>query len=114
MKPTSSTEHPVTSRRSFLKTSGTVIAATALAPAVYRPGYAAENNTLKVALVGCGGRGTGAAGQALSTQGPTRLVAMADTFEQRLQSSLGQLRERFPDQVAVPPERQFTGLAGFR
>jgi myo-inositol 2-dehydrogenase / D-chiro-inositol 1-dehydrogenase len=114
MKPNSSIEHPVTSRRGFLKTSGTVIAGTALAPAVYRPGYAAESNTIKIALVGCGGRGTGAAGQALSTEGPTRLVAMADVFEQRLQGSLGQLRQGFADKVAVPPDRQFAGLEGFR
>ena len=114
MKPTPSSERPVTSRRSFLKTSGALIAGTALAPAVYRPGYAAESNTLKLALIGCGGRGTGAAGQALSTQGPTRLVAMADVFEQRLQTSLGQLRQRFPDQVTVPSDRQFAGLDGFR
>jgi len=103
-----------TSRRSFLKTSGTVVAGAALAGAVSRPGYAAENNTIKVALVGCGGRGTGAAGQALSTAGPTRLVAVADVFPARLSSSLGQLRQRFPDQVAVPPERQFVGLDGYK
>ena len=80
-----------TTRREFLKTSGTALAGAALASAIARPGYAAENNTIKIALVGCGGRGTGAAAQALSTQGPTKLWAVADVFEHRLQSSLAKL-----------------------
>ena len=47
--------------------------------------HAAENNTIQVALIGCGGRGTGAAADALSAKnGPIKLVAMADVFEDRL------------------------------
>jgi len=69
---------------------------------------------VKVALIGCGGRGSGAAAQALSTNGPTRLWAMADFFEPRLKGSLGQLKERFASQVDVPPDRQFTGLDGYK
>ncbi|HOW80329.1 MAG TPA: twin-arginine translocation signal domain-containing protein, partial [Verrucomicrobiota bacterium] len=61
------------SRRAFLQTSSTALAGAALSGVLARPGYAAENNTLKLALVGCGGRGSGAAAQALSTRGPTRL-----------------------------------------
>ena len=103
-----------TTRREFLKTSGTAMAVAALGGAVASPGYAAENNTIKIALVGCGGRGTGAAAQALSTNGPTKLWAMADVFDHRLQSSLGNIKPAHEKQIAVPPERQFIGLDGFK
>ena len=59
MNPPSSTGSDLTTRREFLKTSGTALAGAALTGAVARPGYAAENNTIKIALVGCGGRGSG-------------------------------------------------------
>lgn len=105
---------PATTRREFLKTSSAAVAAVALAGAVAKPGYAAENNTIKVALVGCGGRGTGAAAQALSTKGPIKLWAMADVFEKRLQSSLTNLKPAHEAQIDVPPERQFIGLDAFK
>src|SRR5690348_15246266 len=108
------TESNRTSRREFLKTSGTAVAAAALGGAIATPGYAVENNTIKIALVGCGGRGTGAAAQALSTSGPTKLWAMADVFDHRLQSSLGNLKPAHEKQIEVPPERQFVGLDGFK
>ena len=76
--------------------------------------YAAEDNTIKVALVGCGGRGTGAAANALSTKGPTKLWAMADFFANRLDSSLKGLTQQFGKQVEVPKERQFVGLDAYR
>lgn len=102
------------SRRDFLKVSGG-IAATGLGLAAVPAVHAAENNTIKVALVGCGGRGTGAAINALSTKsGPTQLVAMADVFEDRLQSSLKKLSERFEKQVNVPRERQFLGFDAYK
>ena len=103
-----------TTRREFLKTSSTALAGAALVSAIARPGYAAENNTIKIALVGCGGRGTGAAAQAMSTQGPTKLWAMADVFENRLQSSLGNLKAGHEKQLDVAPERQFIGLDGYK
>jgi predicted dehydrogenase len=77
-------------------------------------GYAAENNSIKIALVGCGGRGTGAAANALGTQGPTKLWAMADVFEDRLATSFKNLSKQFSKQLDVPPERRFVGLDGFR
>ena len=67
-----------------------------------------------MALVGCGGRGTGAAAQALSTKGPTKLCAMADVFDTRLQSSLGALSQQCGKQVDVPKERQFLGMDGYK
>ncbi|MGQ9576802.1 MAG: Gfo/Idh/MocA family protein [Thermoguttaceae bacterium] len=102
------------SRRDFLKrSSGTVLSA-ALAGGLAARSYAAENNTIKVALVGCGGRGTGAASQALSTQGPTCLWAMADFFAERLEASRQNLVRQFAKQVEVPPDRRFVGLHGYK
>ncbi len=77
--------------------------------------HAAEDNTIQVALVGCGGRGSGAAANALSVkQGPIKLVAMADVFESRLQSSFRGLNQKFADQVDVPQERRFVGFDAHR
>jgi predicted dehydrogenase len=108
----SPTVHP--SRRQFLAASSKTVAAAALAGALARPAYTAENNTLKIALVGCGGRGTGAASQALSTAGPTQLWALADVFAHKVKGTLSQLNARHADKLAVPPERQFVGLDGFK
>ena len=103
-----------TSRRDFLKRSSGVLAGAALAGAISVRAYAGESNTIKIALVGCGGRGTGAAANALSTQGPTKLVAMADVFEDRLQASLRNLAGKFAKQVDVPKDRQFVGIDGYK
>ena len=76
------------SRREFLKNTGTLAAASALAGATIPHVHAADDETVQIALVGCGGRGTGAAVDAISTtKGPTKLVAMADVFAQRLGGS---------------------------
>lgn len=107
-------EHRV-SRREFLGTSGRIAAASALGMVAVPAVHAAENNTLKVALVGCGGRGTGAVINALSTKsGPIELVAMADVFDDRLQSSLKRLSEQKGDQVKVPKDRQFLGFDAYK
>ena len=104
------------SRRDLLKTTGQVAAASALAGVALPQVHAGESNTIKVALVGCGGRGTGAAGNALATRGgPVQLVAMADVFPARLASSYrslnngGQARN-----VDVPEARRFIGFDGYR
>lgn len=102
------------SRRDFLKTTSGAVASAALVSALNTRGYAGENNTIKVALVGCGGRGTGAAQNALSTAGPTKLFAMADVFASRLNGSHDALAKQFADKVDVPPERRFLGLDGFK
>lgn len=102
------------SRRAFLKRSGGALAGTAWAHAVAVRSYAAEDNTIPIALVGCGGRGTGAAANALSTTGPTRLVAMADAFDFRLEGSLQSLAANHAAQVDVPPEHRYAGLDAYR
>ena len=77
-----------TSRREFLKQTTGTLAGVSIAGTLATRAYAGEDNTIKIALVGCGGRGTGAAANAMTTTGPTQLVAMADVFEHRIKSSL--------------------------
>ncbi len=105
-----------TTRRNFLKTSGSALAGAALAAplALPRVGYAAEDNTIKIALVGCGGRGTGAAANALSTKGPTKLVALADVFPKRVENSFKMLSGKFSAQLDLPADHRFVGFDAFR
>ncbi len=79
---------------------------------VARAAHARGSDVIRIALIGCGGRGTGAAVQAMSTKAKVRveLVALADAFKQRLELSLKALKVRCKDKVKVPPERQFVGL----
>lgn len=103
------------SRRELIKTTGKIVTASALAGVAIPNVHAAENNTIQLALVGCGGRGTGAAVDALSTtSGPIKLVAMADVFQEKLDSSHETLSKKFPDKVDVPKDRQFIGFDGFQ
>ena len=102
------------SRREFLQQSGGILAGAALGTAISARAYAGEQNAIKFALIGCGGRGTGAAANAMRTTGPTQLYAMADFFDARLQRSHATLAKQFPKQVTVPPERQFIGLDAYK
>lgn len=105
----------VTSRREFLKKTGQVAAASALAGVSIPYVHAGGNDTIQVALIGCGGRGTGAAGNALSTKsGMIKLVAMADIFEERIKSSFDSLSQHFARQVDVPEDRKFIGFDAYR
>lgn len=108
-------DKPVKSRREFLRTTGHAAAASALAGLIVPKVHAAGDDAIQVALVGCGGRGTGAAVNALETTGgPIKLVAMADVFEDRLQGSWEQLKKQCGDQVDVPKDRQFIGFDGYK
>ena len=105
------------SRREFLKTSGAIASAAAVANAAAPLVHAGEENTIQVALVGCGGRGTGAAENALSVKnGPIKLVAMADVFDSKLKNSYDQLDKTFKEskQVEVPAERKFVDFDGYK
>ncbi len=111
----SETNKSVTSRREFLKNTSRVAAASALAGVVAPHVHAAENNTIQVALIGCGGRGTGAAANALSVKkGPMKLVALADVFEGRLKASYQGLKNQFADKVDVPDDRKFIGFDAYK
>lgn len=104
-----------TSRREFLKNTSRIAAATAVVGAAVPHVHAAEDNTIQVALIGCGGRGTGAATQALSVKnGPTKLIAMADVFESKLKRSYDGLKKRVGDKVDVSDDRKFLGFDGYK
>jgi predicted dehydrogenase len=103
------------SRREFLQTTGRVAAATALAGVIVPKVHAAENNTIQIALIGCGGRGTGAISNAMSvTSAPLKLVAMADVFTHRLEASYNGLKPQFNDKIDVPEDRRFIGFEGYQ
>src|SRR5215468_554787 len=104
-----------TNRRVFLQASAAAAATVTLLPGA----MAAGNDTLRVGLVGCGGRGTGAAKQALRADPKVKLVAMCDAFMDRLDESLDTLlhgkdtRDIAP-KVDVPPDRRFDGFDGYK
>src|SRR3974377_848615 len=101
----------LTTRRQFLFTSALAGGALA-APATLSPALFAGTNsdTLKVGLVGCGGRGSGAADEALKADPNVVLTAMGDAFEDRLQGSLKNLQTAHPDKVKGTPDKGFVGL----
>jgi len=102
-------------RRRFLKTTGKAGLGWSVLGSlgIERCAYAAGDDTLKLALVGCGARGSGAADQALHT-GNVKLVAMADTFENRLTSSLQELNKKHPDKVNMEGVQQFVGFDAYK
>jgi predicted dehydrogenase len=103
------------SRREFIKTTGKLAAVSAFAGMTVPYVHAQSNDTLQVALVGCGGRGTGAAANAMGvTHGPVKLVAMADVFEARLNTSYDSLMQKYSQNMDVPQDRKFIGFDGYR
>lgn len=107
------------SRRLFLKRSSAAAASGALLGAldIGRFAHAAGgSDELKIALVGSGGRGSGAANQALNTYGlgPVKLVSIAEVHPDRLEKSLTNLSKQHPDRVDVPKERQFLGFDAYK
>ena len=105
-----------TSRREFLKKSGKIAAGAAIAAGIVPKIYAAGSDTIGIALIGCGGRGTGAASEAMSVKkgGPIRLIAMADVFERKLERSYRNLQRRHANQMDVPKERRFLDFDGYK
>ena len=114
------------SRREFLRNSGRLALAAGLAGTVPRV-HAAEDGTIRLALVGCGFRGTGAVANALAVEGAAmKLVAMADVFGNRIEVSLRGLSRAVEEhydrlahagyerQIDVPKERQFVGFDGYK
>ncbi|MFZ2639474.1 MAG: Gfo/Idh/MocA family oxidoreductase [Verrucomicrobiia bacterium] len=117
---------PHSSRRTFLKQSTVAVAGTTLISAIARNAHAAGSDVIKVALIGCGDRGSGAAAQVLSTHAPVKLWAMADLFSDRLEGSLELLTRgqkaaydrdshgSFSDRIDVPPQRRFVGFDAYK
>jgi predicted dehydrogenase len=123
-----------TSRREFIKTTSTAVAGGSLAGilagcntpekktvavaatvSAATHAFAAEDNTIRIALIGCGGRGTGAAANAMSVStGPVKLVAMADVFEHRLKTSYDGLQKDHAAKMDVTEDRKFIGFDGYK
>jgi predicted dehydrogenase len=114
MNETSS--NSLSTRREFIKTTGRIAAASTLAGVAIPHVHAASSDLVQVALVGCGGRGSGAAGDAMDTikQGPIKLVAMADVFEDKLNGSYQGLKGSCGDRIDVPADRKFIGFDGYK
>lgn len=121
------------SRRSFVSNAGRFVAASALAGVAIPGVHAAADETIHLALIGCGGRGTGAVANAMSAGGlvidddgdtkraiesgaggPMKLVAMADLRQDRIDRSHSALSRLLRDRVDVPKERQFVGFDAYR
>jgi predicted dehydrogenase len=110
-------EQTAPTRRDAIKASGGIAIASTLAGVGLSGVYAGESNTINIALVGCGGRGTGAASNALSTkQGPVNIVAMADAYKDRLDTSFNSLSKskRLADQVKVTEDTKFIGYDAYK
>jgi predicted dehydrogenase len=126
-------QSPLSSRREFIKTTGQFAAASALAGVALPRVHAAENNTIQLALIGCGGRGTGAVANAMSAGGlvlgddggtkraalsgaggPIKLIAMADLRPEKIDQSYTALTQTLSDYIDVPPERRFVGFDAYK
>ena len=102
----------IASRREFLRASSTAAAFAIAAPGILlrESAFAANSDTLKIGLIGCGGRGTGAAGNALTADSNCVLTAVGDAFPEPVQTAVRGLKEQFPNRIAVTDDTTFTGL----
>lgn len=107
-------EKSTSTRRDFLKTSSTALAGTALAGSIARTAHAAGSDEIKFSLIGCGGRGTGAASNIMNSGGNVKLVAVADAFGQKAEGAINNLMKRHGDKVAVSMDTVFTGLDAYK
>jgi predicted dehydrogenase len=105
----------VDSRRGFMKQAGAAAATASLLQGSMRAVHAAGNEEIRVALIGCGGRGTGAASNALSVPNEQmKLIAMADVFDSKLSASYQGLSKAFADKMDVPEEQKYIGFDGYK
>lgn len=104
------------SRRHFVKNTSLITGGIILAPSVLTATtFKAKEKKLKLAVVGCGGRGTGAVTQALKADANVQLVAMADAFQDRLDSSLENLNKMFDSsRIKVKPSKKFVGFGSYK
>ena len=108
------------SRRDFVKTSAVLTGGVVATPLLSKANFfSGADDTIKVALIGCGGRGTGAAMQALSTKQNVKLVAMADAFRDRIDGSYKELtaegdKKNIKSRVDVPEDRKYVGFDGYK
>jgi myo-inositol 2-dehydrogenase / D-chiro-inositol 1-dehydrogenase len=113
MKPNVNPSGRSISRREFLKTSAASVSALGTLE-LSRSAYAAGSDTLKVGMIGCGGRNAGAAVQALTADPGARLVAMCDIFRDRVEAKRQEIKAARGEQVCVEDAHCFTGFGGYR
>lgn len=116
MNPANIPASPSASRRDFLKTATKAGAGISVLSGLSIPYVHGQSNddTLRAALIGCGGRGSGAASNALKVNAPIRLVAMADIQENRMKASFDALSQKFPDKMSVSEDAKFIGFDGYQ
>ncbi len=105
--------NPLVSRRNFVKSSAAAAAGLAFMPSE-NFAWAAGSDAIRYGLVGCGGRGTGAAVNAVEAASGVTLAAMGDVFEDRLDSSKAKLKEQLGDAYQVSSEREFSGWDAYK
>lgn len=103
----------ILTRRQFAQTTGSAAILTA-ASSLRAQQKADSSETLRIGLVGCGGRGTGAASQALGADYNAKIVAMADVDEKQIEGSISSLAQKYPDRVDVKPDKKFIGLDAYQ
>ena len=104
----------MTTRRTFLKSTLTAGAAAAVPLSLTRSVHAAGSDKIKIGLIGCGGRGSGAAVNAMNAGPDVTLVAMADIFEDRITGARERLKKLKPEQVAVDDDHMFLGFDAYQ
>ena len=116
-EPTAAIQDTAATRRNFIKGSSLLLAGGAMAGTlpVSRAAHPYGSDAIKIGLVGCGGRGSGAAAQAMNTTGgDVRLVAMGDVFENRLQQTYRSLQGKYKDKVDVKDDTRFIGIDAYK
>lgn len=103
----------ILTRRQFAQTTGAAAILTT-ASSLRAQQKADSSETLRIGLVGCGGRGTGAASQALGADYNAKIVAMADVDEKQIEGSINSLAQKYPDRVDVKPDKKFIGLDAYQ
>lgn len=103
------------SRRTFLRQSSQIAVGASLASglSIARSAHAAGPDQIKIALVGCGGRGVGAASNCLDVKDNIKLVAVADAFEDKARNAAATLKKRYADKVDIPSDRVFWGFDAY-
>lgn len=103
-----------TNRRGFIRNTGVAAAGVAAASNIVGMAHAQGSDEIRFAVIGCGGRGTGAAANIMETKGNVKLVAVADAFGRKAGGAIAQLSKKYADKVDVPDDRIFTGLDGYK
>src|SRR5690606_22893206 len=101
-------------RREFLKTSALLAGGALVGNLPFVGAHAGVDDSIKVAVIGCGGRGTGAAFNALATGANIKIVALADAFRDRLDECYNKLTAKYAQELDVPEERKFVGFDAYK